>query len=147
MLASAEVGELDAVCKKRRQARVLDVVLVVLDVHQVVSDAEESSFGLGFRAYDEHHDELALHVLLWTAGDDRAAGDLRGHCARLVEPALGAEHARAPRSGPPPDLQFHFRDEADDTHDDVVPPVLVRSGLWRGLGVDDCGVYWTLFVS
>ena len=84
-------------------------------------------------------------MLFRSAGDDRAAGDARGHCARRVERALGAEYARsfAP-SEPPPALQFYVRDEAeyvieaDDADDDVVLRVLVRAGLGRGLGVDDC---------
>ena len=118
----------------------MDVERGALDVHQVVSDTEESSVETGFRVYDEQRDVPVPHVLLWTAGVDLAAGDARGHCARLVEHALGAENARsfAPLSGPPPDLQFHFRDEADDADDDEVFPVLVRVGLGRGLGVDNC---------
>jgi hypothetical protein len=74
--------------------------------------------------------------------EDLLAGDARGHRARRVELALSAEHARsfAPRSGPPPDLEFHVRDEADNAHDDVVLLVLVRAGLGRGLGVCDCVV-------
>ena len=90
----------------------MDVVRGELDVHQVVSDTEASSYEPGHRLYDEQSDVLVSHVLLRTAGDDRSAGDARYHCTR----ALSAKHARsfAPRSGPPPDLQFHVRDEADD---------------------------------
>ena len=79
-------------------------------------------------------------MLLWTAGYDRVAGDARGHCARRFERALDAEYARslAPCAEPPPALQFHVWDEADDADDGVV--VLVRAGLGRGLGVVYCVV-------
>ena len=80
----------------------LDVVHGVLDVHQVVCDTEASSYEPGHRADDENIEVLVSHVLFWTAGDDRAAGDSRSHCARRVELGLGAEHAQsvAPRSSP-----------------------------------------------
>ena len=70
----------------------MDVGRAALDIHQVVFDTEASSSEPGHRVYDEKREVPVPHVLLWTA--DRAAGDLRGHCARLVEPALCAEHAR-----------------------------------------------------
>jgi len=120
----------------------LDVVGGVPDVHQVVSDIEASSGRTLHCLYDEQSDAPVPHVLLRTAGDDRVAGDARGHRASRVERALSAEYARsfAPRGEPPPALQFHVRDEADDADDDVVLPVLVRAGLERDRGVDDCVV-------
>jgi len=100
----------------------LDVWRGALDVHQVVSDSEASSFGQGFRVYDEQREVLGPYVLFRSAGNYRVAGDARGHCARRVERALSAECARslAPRAEPPPALQFDVRDEADDAHISLV---------------------------
>ena len=89
--------------EKYGQARVLDVVRGLLDVHQVFCGTEASSYETGRHVDDEHSEVLVLHVLVWTAGDERAAGDLRSHGARRIELGLGAERARsvAPRSSRP----------------------------------------------
>ena len=71
----------------------MDDVRGVLDVYQVFCDTEASSYETGHRVYDKHREMLVSHVLIWTAGDDRAAGDSRSHSARRVELSLGAEHA------------------------------------------------------
>ena len=137
------MGDLDTVFKRRHQARVLDVGRERTGVCIRLSPTPKRAPTSPDTACAQR-EVRAPYVLLWTAGDDRAAGDARGHCARRVERALpvGAEYARsfAPRSGPQPDLQFHVRDEADDAHDDIVLPILVRAGLGRGLGVVDCVV-------
>ena len=121
-------------------ARILNGGHGAPDVHQVVLASEAGSYE-PLRVYDEQRDVPAcdVYVLLWYAGDDCVAGDARGHCARRVERALGAEHARsfAPRGEPPPALQLHVRDEADDADNDVVLSILVRAGLGRVLGDDD----------
>ena len=86
MYAEVEVGDLDAVCKRWCQARVLDVVRGVLDVHQVVCDTEASSYETGHRVDDEHREVLVSHLLIWTAGDDRAASGVK---FRIRDPLSG----------------------------------------------------------
>ena len=72
------------------------------DCLQHRGNTEASSYESGRRVDDEHREVLVSHVLIWTAGDDRASSETRSHCARRVEIGLGAEHARsvAPRSSP-----------------------------------------------
>ena len=56
----------------------------------VVCDTEASSYESGRRVDDERREVLVSRVLIWTAGDDRAASEARSHCASRVDLGLGA---------------------------------------------------------